>query len=183
LRINRGGHSLAAATLRRDLDPFCIFIPLSDALPRCHAPRVTPIMQIPAKTCAKETLKIALKTNSYESIHREGRLHRNVQPADLLMNQRVKRFSIHPAVTTIALFNQETFSSIFNRERTGSSEKSHKIYHPARYLILENSRKYMSGRMCSSGVESSSIFQTSSLLFPIQLLALMTFTAHTIPQL
>jgi hypothetical protein len=57
LRNNRGGHSLAAATLHRDLPPYCIFIPLSDALPRCQAPRVTPIMQIQAKTCAKETLK------------------------------------------------------------------------------------------------------------------------------
>jgi len=37
--------------------------------------------------------------------------------------------------------------------------------------------------MCSSGVESSSIFQTPSLLFLIELLALMTFMAHTIPQL
>jgi hypothetical protein len=67
-------------------------------------------------------------------------------------------------------------------ETAGSSATSVKIYHPARRLILENSRKYMSGKTCFSGVESSSIFQIS-FLFLIQLLALMTFMAHTIPQL
>ena len=91
--------------------------------------------------------------------------------------------STHRADTSIASFNQETFSSTLNMETVNSSETSVKIYHPARCLILENSRKYVSGRMCSSGVESSSIFQTSSFSFLIQLLALMTFMAHTIPQL
>jgi hypothetical protein len=67
-------------------------------------------------------------------------------------------------------------------EIAGSSKTSIKIYHPASYLILENGRKYMSGGMCSSGVEPSSIFQTS-FLFLIELLALMNFMAHTIPQL
>jgi hypothetical protein len=99
------------------------------------------------------------------------------------MNQRVKRISTHPADTSIAFFNQETFSSTLDMETAGSSETSLKTYHPARCLILETSRKYMSVRMCSSGVESSSSFQTSSCLFPIQLLGLMTFMAHTIPQL
>jgi hypothetical protein len=79
--------------------------------------------------------------------------------------------------------NQETFSYTLNMDTADSSEMSVKIYHPARWLILENSRKYVSVRMCSSGVESSSIFRTSSFLFLIQLLARMNFMVHTIPQL
>jgi hypothetical protein len=67
-------------------------------------------------------------------------------------------------------------------EKAGSSETSVKIYHPASYLIPENGRKYMSGRMCSSGVERSSIFQTS-FLYLVELFAIMNFMAHTIPQL
>jgi hypothetical protein len=73
----------------------------------------------------------------------------------------------HPADTSIASFNQETFSSTLNMETASSSETSVKMYHPASRHILEKSRKYMSGKMCSSGVQSSSIFQTSSFLFLI----------------
>lgn len=67
----------------------------------------------------------------------------------------------HPADTSIVSFNQETFLSTLNMETAGSYETSVKIYHPASYLIPENGQKYVSGRMCSSGVEPSSIFQTS----------------------
>ena len=130
----------------------------------------------------KRNFKTVLKTNLCKSMHRDDREHRIVQPTEILIYQRVKRISTHHADTSIASFNQETFSSILYMETRGFSETSVKIYHPARCLILENIRKYMSGRLCSSTVESSSIFQTSS-LFLIQLLALTILMAHKIPQL
>jgi hypothetical protein len=96
----------------------------------------------------------------------------------------MERLSTHPAYQSIALFTQATFSFTLNMEIAGSSETSIKIYHSTSHFVLENSWKYMSGRTCSSEVDSSSIFQTPSLLlFLLQLLALVTFMPLTYPQL